>query len=60
MAEKHLDEAFAQATHIGSGEDDIRNTKSSTADVRDMARMGKPQEMKVDQANDKLSPEACN
>lgn len=60
MAEKYTNEAFVQATHISNGEDDLHGTKSSAADVRDMARMGKPQEMKVNQANDKLSPEACS
>jgi hypothetical protein len=49
MAEKLPDEALFQATSVDNGEEHLQNTKSSAADVRDMARMGKPQEMKVHQ-----------
>jgi hypothetical protein len=47
MAEKLPDEALFQATSVDHGEEHLHNTKSSSADIRDMARMGKPQEMKV-------------
>jgi pyruvate/oxaloacetate carboxyltransferase len=47
MAEKLPDEALYQATSVGHDEEHLHNTKSSAADIRDMARMGKPQEMKV-------------
>jgi hypothetical protein len=47
MAEKLPAEALFQATSLGNDEEHLHNTKSSAADVRDMARMGKPQEMKV-------------
>jgi hypothetical protein len=49
MAEKLPDEALYQATSVGHDEEHLHSTKSSAADVRDMARMGKPQEMKVHQ-----------
>jgi hypothetical protein len=47
MAEKLPDEVLFQATSVDHGEEHLHNTKSSSADIRDMARMGKPQEMKV-------------
>lgn len=47
MTAKHPDEGVFQASDISYGEGSSHNTKSSAADVRDMARMGKPQEMKV-------------
>lgn len=37
----------SQAVYVGDSEETLRETKSSAADARDMARMGKPQEMKV-------------
>ena len=45
--EKHPEEGQVQASHIDYDERLLQDTKSSTADARDMARMGKPQEMKV-------------
>jgi len=45
--EKRLDEGLFQASDITYDETLLHNTKSSAADARDMARMGKPQEMKV-------------
>jgi hypothetical protein len=45
--EKRLDEGLFQASDITYDESLLHNTKSSAADARDMARMGKPQEMKV-------------
>jgi hypothetical protein len=45
--EKHPNEGFFQASEIIYDERLLHDTKSSTADTRDMARMGKPQEMKV-------------
>jgi hypothetical protein len=50
MTEKLPDEALYQETSADNGEEHLHDTtKSSAADVRDMARMGKPQEMKVHQ-----------
>jgi hypothetical protein len=45
--EKRPDEGLFQASDIAYDESLLHNTKSSAADARDMARMGKPQEMKV-------------
>jgi hypothetical protein len=47
--EKHPNEGFFQASDISYDERLLQETKSSAADARDMARMGKPQEMKVQQ-----------
>jgi len=49
--EKHPNEGFFQASEIIYDERLLHDTKSSTADARDMARMGKPQEMKVQWCN---------
>jgi hypothetical protein len=48
--EKLPDEGLFQASDITYDESLLHNTKSSAADARDMARMGKPQEMKVQPA----------
>jgi hypothetical protein len=48
--EKHPKEGQVQTSHIDYDERLLQETKSSTADARDMARMGKPQEMKVHMA----------
>ena len=45
--EKGPDQGLFQASDITYDESLLHNTKSSAADARDMARMGKPQEMKV-------------
>jgi len=45
--EKLPDEGLLQASDITYDESLLHYTKSSAADARDMARMGKPQEMKV-------------
>ena len=45
--EKIPNEGLFQASDITYDESVLHNTKSSAADARDMARMGKPQEMKV-------------
>ena len=45
--EKLPGEGLFQASDITYDESLLHNTKSSAADARDMARMGKPQEMKV-------------
>lgn len=45
--EKTPNEGLFQASDITYDESLLHNTKSSAADARDMARMGKPQEMKV-------------
>jgi hypothetical protein len=45
--EKRTDEGLFQASDITYDATLLHNTKSSAADARDMARMGKPQEMKV-------------
>lgn len=49
MAEMEIrpSEGLFQASDITYDESLLHNTKSSAADARDMARMGKPQEMKV-------------
>ncbi|GAB7322317.1 hypothetical protein MBLNU13_g03293t1 [Cladosporium sp. NU13] len=44
--EKRPGEGLFQASDITYDESFLHNTKSSAADARDMARMGKPQEMK--------------
>ena len=45
--EKGPDQGLFQASDNTYDENLLHNTKSSAADARDMARMGKPQEMKV-------------
>lgn len=40
-------EAPVEATYVTDHEALLRETMSNAADARDMARMGKPQEMKV-------------
>ena len=45
--EKRLDGGLFMASDITYDESLLHSTKSSAADARDMARMGKPQEMKV-------------
>jgi len=49
--EKHPNEGFFQASEVNYDERLLHDTKSSAADARDMARMGKPQEMKVQSRN---------
>lgn len=44
---KHPNDSLFQASDTTYDESLLHSTKSSAADARDMARMGKPQEMKV-------------